>query len=55
MTGEELKELRKAKSLTQLQLAELSGVSGQKDIARYEKGTIKITPPMAKLFELLLK
>lgn len=55
MTGKELKELRKAKNLTQSQLAELSCVSGQKDIARYETGKIKITPPMAKLFELLLK
>ena len=54
MTGEELKELRKAKSLTQLQVAELTGVSGQKDIARYETNKVKITPPMAKLFKILL-
>lgn len=55
MTGNELKELRKSKGITQAELAEMAKLSGQVVIARYENGTRKISPPMAKLFELLLK
>jgi transcriptional regulator with XRE-family HTH domain len=59
MTGAELKRLRKARKLTQSQLAEMAGLSSKNVIANYEsdgkKGSRKIPPPMIILFNLLLK
>ena len=55
MTGLELKNLRKSKGFTQAKLAEISKLSSQVVIARYENGSRNIPSQMALLFKLLLK
>jgi transcriptional regulator with XRE-family HTH domain len=54
MTGEQLKELRKSKKLTQQQLADKARIKSYMSISDYEKSKVKITEPMALLFEILL-
>ena len=48
MTGSELRRIRKRLGLTQVQLAERLGVTGN-TVARQERGEVRITEPVARL------
>ncbi len=52
MTGEQIKNLRKALRYTQARLAEEVGVTAN-TIARYERAELKPSPPVLKLLKLL--
>lgn len=52
MTPEQLREWRKARGLTQQQIAELVGVS-DRAIKYWEQGARKIPPMLEKLLEAL--
>jgi len=52
MTGEEIKNLRKALGYTQAKLAEEVGITAN-TIARYERGELKPSSPVLKLLKLL--
>lgn len=54
MTGEQLKDLRKSKGLTQKELACKARIKSYMTISDYERGKVKITEPMGLLFEILL-
>jgi transcriptional regulator with XRE-family HTH domain len=51
MNGDELKRIRLRLTLTQAQLAERLGVTAN-TVARWERGEVTITDPMAKLIRL---
>lgn len=51
MRGEEVREVRRALGWTQVQLAEALGVAGN-TVARWERGEVKITEPMARLIRM---
>jgi transcriptional regulator with XRE-family HTH domain len=52
MTGQELRRIRKRLGLTQEQLAEQTGVTGN-SIARQERGEMGIRESLARLIRLL--
>lgn len=52
MTGAQLRKYRKALGYTQKQLAEALGVAPN-SVARWERGEMKITEPVARLVQLL--
>ena len=52
MTGEEIKNLRKALGYTQAKLAEEVGITAN-TIARYEREELKTSPPVLKLLKIL--
>lgn len=54
MTGAELRKQRKNLGLTQVQLADRLGVSGNA-VARWERGERRISQPVALLIELLIQ
>ncbi len=54
MTGDEVRTLRRRLGLTQTQLAEQVGVHGN-TVARWERGEVRVTEPMARLLRLLAK
>ena len=54
MTGEELRTIRQRLALTQAQFAEQLGLHTN-TIARFERGELNISGPVAKLARLLLE
>jgi len=50
MRGEELKAIREQLKLTQLELAEVIGVTSN-TIARWERGEVPIREPMSRLIQ----
>ncbi len=52
MTGEEIKNLRKALGYTQAKLAEEVGITAN-TIARYEREELHPSPPVLKLLKIL--
>ena len=52
MTSAQIKDLRKALGYTQAKLAEEVGVTAN-TVARYERGELRPSPPVMKLFKLL--
>jgi transcriptional regulator with XRE-family HTH domain len=54
MTGSELRRIRKRMKLTQVELAERLGVTGN-TVARQERGEVRITEPVARLIRYVAK
>ena len=48
MTGSELRRIRKRLGLTQVQMAERLGLTGN-TVARQERGEVRITEPVGRL------
>lgn len=54
MTGDEVRRLRRRLGLTQVQLAELVGVSGN-SVARWERDELGVRESAARLMRLLVQ
>jgi DNA-binding transcriptional regulator YiaG len=54
VTPEELKRGRRQLGMSQTELAEKIGVHGM-TVSRWERGTIKVPAPIARLIELLMR
>ena len=54
MTGDELRRVRKRLGLTQVQLAKELGVHWN-SVARWERGEVGISEPVAKLLRILAR
>jgi DNA-binding transcriptional regulator YiaG len=54
MTGDEVRRLRKRLGLTQVELADMVGVSSN-SLARWERGELGIRESAARLMKLLAK
>lgn len=53
MNGKQLRKQRKARGLTQVQLAKYIGVAPN-TVARWERGELPIREPIEKLIQLML-